>query len=395
MKLSFSLSLQKQCFFLGISIVIILAVFYWYKKHRVIEGLFFDDTNEILLYNRIKDKVVDINNEISSTIRENAEEMKNNIKSAITGKDYNNNENNNQPQWNDRTGQEMIKASDTVTVARRANVSVITADGCNKNSLLKSDYKKDICAENLGDYKTINEKCNALSNTNCNYISCCVLLNGNKCVAGDVNGPTYLTDQGNEIDYDYYKYRGKIYPEGYNFQQSSTYLKNCGKYASNSTNVSEACMLQLFHDAGCPNKNPAALINNKSVYKYSKSSKEYIKKDMENAVKLLKGKMQKDDDDSRILCNGADPTNPCDVFNNSSLGVSRACMLRMFNDAGCPNKKPSIINEEFVLNYSTLPKKNLKSAINVMTKGHKNVADTGDDGSDAQLKSYSICYGSN
>ena len=57
--------------------------------------------------------------------------------------------------------------------------------------------------------------------------------------------------------------------------------------------------------------------------------------------------------------------------------------------------KPSIINEEFVLNYSTLPKKNLKSAISVMTKGHKNIADTGDDGSDAQLKSYSICYGSN
>jgi len=393
MKLSFSLSLRKQCFFLGI--VIILAILYWYKTHRVIEGLFFDDTNEVLLYHTIKDKVVDVNNDIATTLHNDTEEMKNNIKTAITGKDYNNHRENNQPEWHDLTGQQITKAPDTVTVARRANISFITADGCNKNSILNSDYKKDICSANLGDYKTINEKCNALSNENCKYLSCCVLLNGNKCVAGDANGPTYLTDQGNEIDYDYYKYRGKIYPEGYNFQQSSTYLKNCGKYASNSTNVSEACMLQLFHDAGCPNKNPVALINNKSAYKYSQSSKEYIKKDMEKSVKLLKLNIKKGDDDSKILCNGADPDNPCDYFNNNSLGVSQECMMRMFNDAGCPNKKPSVINEDFALDYSTAPKKMVKLAVSLLAEGYKNVAATGAAGSDEQLKSHLMCYGPN
>jgi hypothetical protein len=286
--------------------------------------------------------------------------------------------------------------SDTVTIKKVADVGEIIADNCSTQSLLSSDYKTDICSTYAGDFKTINEKCNALRNNSCTISSCCILLNGNKCVAGDVNGPTYLTDHGNTIDYNYYIYRGKTYPENYNPTPSSGYLERCGMYANNSSNISKACMIQMFNDAGCPNPNPKALINNNTVYEYSLEPKQYIQKDLQNAAALLQNNIRKGDEDSRILCNGRDSKNPCDAFNNNSMEVSSDCMIRMFNDAGCPNKNPSsFINTNFINNYSSTAKKALRSMINKLVEPIKTSADKDPHGSDTQLANHLLCYGTN
>ncbi len=289
--------------------------------------------------------------------------------------------------------QQLQQPTDTVTVTKRPDISFVTVDNCSAQSLNHSDYKVDICTKYAGDYETINKKCNALSNESCNYISCCVLLNGSKCVAGDANGPTYLTDQGNAIDYNYYRHRGKVYPEDYNFKPSEGYLKKCGMYANNSTNISKACMIRLFNDTGCTNPAPTALINDATVAAYRDSSKQYIKADLENATKLLKSNMNAGDDDSRILCNGADRNNPCDVFNNNDLDVSKKCMVRMMNDFGCPNKAPSNITDEFVVQYSTANKKTIKNMLGIYTSAIKQNIASNPEGSDERVKNHVLCYG--
>ena len=289
---------------------------------------------------------------------------------------------------------EKTPGTDTITIAKIADVGAIIGDNCSTQSLLSSDYKVDVCKTYMGDYKTINEKCNALANSNCTILPCCVLLNGNKCVAGDVNGPTFLTDQGNAVDYKYYIHKGKTYPENYNYTQSGNYLKNCGMYAKNSTNISRACMVQLFNDAGCPNSSPAALINLPAVHQYSLQSKAYIENDLKNAVALLHNKIKKGDNDSRILCNGRDSKNPCDIYNDDDFGVSEACMIRMFNDAGCTNPAPgTVINPEFINVNSSNPKSTVRSIISIAAGVFKYSADTAPKGSDIQVANKRICYG--
>lgn len=48
-----------------------------------------------------------------------------------------------------------------------------------------------------------------LSAKNCKSTSCCVLLNGNKCVGGTSKGPTYLTRNGKKVEFDYFEYKSK------------------------------------------------------------------------------------------------------------------------------------------------------------------------------------------
>lgn len=69
------------------------------------------------------------------------------------------------------------------------------------------------CTQNKNDSNTIEEKCGALDLNTCASTSCCVLLGGQKCVAGNENGPTNVA---NYSDYslknkDFYYYQGKCY----------------------------------------------------------------------------------------------------------------------------------------------------------------------------------------
>ena len=56
-------------------------------------------------------------------------------------------------------------------------------------------------------------KCNTLDKNVCGSTSCCVLLGGEKCVAGDASGPSVKSNYSDTtiINRDYYYYQGKCY----------------------------------------------------------------------------------------------------------------------------------------------------------------------------------------
>lgn len=69
------------------------------------------------------------------------------------------------------------------------------------------------CTQNKNDVALIEEKCGALDLETCASTSCCTLLGGQKCVAGNENGPRNVA---NYTDYslknkDFYYYQGKCY----------------------------------------------------------------------------------------------------------------------------------------------------------------------------------------
>jgi len=54
--------------------------------------------------------------------------------------------------------------------------------------------------------------CKSIQNeNNCTATSCCIFLNGKKCVGGGKRGPTYHTKNGEDIDVKYYAYRDNVY----------------------------------------------------------------------------------------------------------------------------------------------------------------------------------------
>jgi len=71
------------------------------------------------------------------------------------------------------------------------------------------------CESYRGNSPQLNVACNGLTDENCSSIPCCVLVqgqNGNKCMAGGINGPTFKKDaNGNLISMDAYYYEGKQY----------------------------------------------------------------------------------------------------------------------------------------------------------------------------------------
>ena len=71
------------------------------------------------------------------------------------------------------------------------------------------------CENYRGQSGELNKACDNLTNENCKSSSCCVLVqgsNGNKCMAGAADGPTYKKDvDGNLISIDSYYYKEKQY----------------------------------------------------------------------------------------------------------------------------------------------------------------------------------------
>ena len=207
-------------------------------------------------------------------------------------------------------------------------------DNCSKKSLLKSEYAEDICEKYMGDYQTINEKCRGLSDRSCTLTNCCVLMNGNKCVSGDKNGPNLITETDengnkNQLLYEYYIYQGQRFPE---LLPEDNFNNNCGKYADNSTNVSPECMIQLFNKAGCANENPAEIITEDYINQNSRSTKRYLRDDLTRKALALQNLNDTVDPDMRkdkiIKCNG--PRTECDNFYSYNKNVSKRCMEDMF-----------------------------------------------------------------
>ncbi len=107
---------------------------------------------------------------------------------------------------------------DSVFLSRTTrNAMAQTAEALDKNPFGKvvntADQLGGFCNANKHNVQKIEEKCLALDKDACASTSCCVLLGGEKCVAGSERGPTLTA---NYSDYeltnkDFYYYQGKCY----------------------------------------------------------------------------------------------------------------------------------------------------------------------------------------
>jgi len=96
---------------------------------------------------------------------------------------------------------------DSVYMSRTTRQSTVTPV-FNTSSILGG-----FCAQHKGDTLKIEEKCNALDVAACASTSCCVLLGGQKCVAGSDRGPTNPSNYSDfrVVNKDVYYYQGKCY----------------------------------------------------------------------------------------------------------------------------------------------------------------------------------------
>jgi hypothetical protein len=99
-------------------------------------------------------------------------------------------------------------------------VTVETFNNLNSNldqatQVIDFSGPNSFCETHQGNSPSLNLACKGLTDENCSSIPCCVLVqgqNGNKCMAGGVNGPTFKKDtNGNLISMDTYYYEGKLY----------------------------------------------------------------------------------------------------------------------------------------------------------------------------------------
>jgi hypothetical protein len=75
-----------------------------------------------------------------------------------------------------------------------------------------ADMSVSFCKKFEGKSSQLDAACGGLTTKNCMTSNCCVWVNGSKCSAGNITGPTYKTDlQGNKITVDNYYYMNKCY----------------------------------------------------------------------------------------------------------------------------------------------------------------------------------------
>jgi len=93
----------------------------------------------------------------------------------------------------------------------KQEVTVETFDSEENIKNMMSSSSEIFCESYLGDSVNLEKSCNELTKNNCAEVKCCVYTN-EKCVAGDINGPTYKTDKdGKLITMDSYYYLGKCH----------------------------------------------------------------------------------------------------------------------------------------------------------------------------------------
>lgn len=69
---------------------------------------------------------------------------------------------------------------------------------------------ESLCSIYASKPEELNSKCGELTEKNCNSTSCCLWLNGQTCVSGNANGPTFRTTGGKNIDIKYYSYKNNL-----------------------------------------------------------------------------------------------------------------------------------------------------------------------------------------
>lgn len=202
------------------------------------------------------------------------------------------------PQWRDFYGDGEMEINNDI-YTKVPDTTTIINDTCSKKGFLYSDYKDDFCDKYNNNPAEINKMCKKMSITNCKIPSCCVLLDGKKCVAGNTSGPLFLTEDGKDVDYIFYTNKNRCYG---NCNVTADDLNECNKYKHNSIDISKKCMVQMFNKFGCSNPSPDYFINDKMVKDMSLSSKSYV----ENSIKEEVSKIVKDkyNLDNIIKCKG-------------------------------------------------------------------------------------------
>lgn len=111
----------------------------------------------------------------------------------------------------DATSANIVEGMNT----ERSEPSKESVHAANPAEDLKVTSKGSFCTSDANDKSELERKCGKLTKTNCKDISCCVLLNGAKCVTGDSHGPTFESDHKSGDDYWYYKEKcfGKSCPK--------------------------------------------------------------------------------------------------------------------------------------------------------------------------------------
>jgi len=101
---------------------------------------------------------------------------------------------------------EALKNNNNIT---DVNTSEITSSKPDKpDTSIDLNPISDFCKSGSDSLKT---SCGKLTKKNCNSTTCCIMLNGKKCVAGNEDGPTFKTESGEDINIDYYYYQNKCY----------------------------------------------------------------------------------------------------------------------------------------------------------------------------------------
>ena len=126
----------------------------------------------------------------------NIEGLKNKKKSKKSGKTTN------ETVKTDTTTNENVE-TDTTT-----NETVPPPEPNKPTTSINLNPVSDFCKSSSDSLK---ESCTKLTKKNCNSTSCCIVLNGKKCVAGNQDGPTFKTNSGEDINVDYYYYQNKCY----------------------------------------------------------------------------------------------------------------------------------------------------------------------------------------
>ena len=93
-------------------------------------------------------------------------------------------------------------------------LQVVTIEGLQNppDTSIVMNKSDAFCEKFRGSSGSLNDECAKLTDKNCGATSCCVLVNGKKCAAGNADGPTFNTDKnGKTKNLDYYYYQNKCY----------------------------------------------------------------------------------------------------------------------------------------------------------------------------------------
>jgi hypothetical protein len=222
-----------------------------------------------------------------------------------------------------------------------------TTGGKTDNTYFTGKKFSDGFCNSYTDNITLNNQCSTLTAEHCNQTSCCVLLNGEKCVAGNAKGPTFLVDENRkDIDYSYYSYKNECY--GSCGKGIGNAANPCAGFGDMDTGVDERCIKRLWTNSTCPNAryiNPALVSSLKNVSK------------AEIEVKFNEFLT---DEPNYANCYGPNQSNwpvPCYNTSDTSIGLSARCMTKLFTDSGC--MYPSTITDSYALANNTVPKSDL------------------------------------